>query len=107
MNKEQKTHYRQMAELGCSLCRELGFYGTPSEIHHIRRTSKRSNAPVIPLCTEHHRGNSGIHGLGRKSFEFRYGLTEEYLLERSLKLIEEKYGHCRIDNPCSKRDTIY
>ena len=86
MTKEQKLHYRHMAELGCSLCRELNYGETPAELHHIRRTSKRSNAPVIPLCPEHHRGNSGIHGLGRRSFEFRYGLTEEYLLERSLKL---------------------
>ena len=92
MTKEQKLHYRQMAELGCSLCRELNYGETPAEIHHIRRTGKRSTAPVIPLCPEHHRGNSGIHGLGRRSFEFRYGLTEEYLLERSLKLIKEKNG---------------
>jgi len=85
--KAEKEHYRKLADLGCILCIEhLGIYGSPSEIHHIRRGGKRSNAPVIPLCTEHHRGNTGIHGLGRRSFEFRYGLTEEYLLERSLKL---------------------
>lgn len=107
MTKEQKLHYRQMAELGCSLCRELGYGETPSEIHHIRRTSKRSNAPVIPLCPEHHRGNSGIHGLGRRSFEFRYGLTEEYLLERSLKLIKERYGIRTISTNTKENKTTY
>jgi hypothetical protein len=90
--KAEKEHMRKLAELGCILCIEyLGKYATPAEIHHIRRSGKRSNAPVIPLCPEHHRGNSGIHGLGRRSFEFRYGLTEEYLLERSLKLAYEPH----------------
>lgn len=92
MTGQIKNHYRKLAELGCILCIEhFGKYGTPAEIHHIRRSGKRSNAPVIPLCPEHHRGNTGIHGMGRKSFEFRYGLTEEYLLERSLKLAYEPH----------------
>ena len=107
MTKEQKLHYRHMAELGCSLCRELNYGETPAELHHIRRTSKRSNAPVIPLCPEHHRGNSGIHGLGRRSFEFRYGLTEEYLLERSLKFIKDQHGNSRINSSSTKRNTFY
>jgi hypothetical protein len=38
-------------------------------------------SPVIPLCTEHHRGNSSIHGLGRKQFERTFKTTEEELLE--------------------------
>jgi len=80
--KKEKQHYDKLARMGCILCIRLG-YGeeTPSEIHHIRRTSKRSNAPVIPLCPEHHRGNSGIHGLGRKAFEKLYDLTEFDLLD--------------------------
>lgn len=90
--KAEKEQMRKFAELGCILCIEhLGKYGSPAEMHHIRRSGKRSNAPVIPLCPEHHRGNTGIHGMGRKSFEFRYGLTEEYLLERSLKLAYEPH----------------
>ena len=59
--------------------------GTPAEIHHIRRAGKRDKAPVIPLCPEHHRGNSGIHLLGRKGFERTYGVTEERLLELVLE----------------------
>ena len=83
--KEQKQHYDKLARLGCILCIKLGYgEGTPAEIHHIRRTSKRSNAPVIPLCPEHHRGNTGIHGLGRKRFESLYNLTEYDLLELAI-----------------------
>ena len=80
--KAEKEHFGRLADLGCILCIHLGYgEGSPAVIHHIRRAGKRSNAPVIPLCPEHHTGNSGIHGFGRKRFESVYGLTEEYLLE--------------------------
>jgi hypothetical protein len=39
------------------------------------------------LCPEHHRGNSGIHGMGRKAFERKYSLTEEDLLRQTLELL--------------------
>jgi hypothetical protein len=86
--KAEKLHYRMVAELGCSLCRHQGKEGTPAELHHIRRTGKRSNAPVIPLCPYHHRGsNTSIHGMGRKRFEAEYNITEEELLEQTESLI--------------------
>jgi hypothetical protein len=86
--KHEKEIYRRTAELGCSLCRHQGNAGTPAELHHIRRTSKRSNAPVIPLCPYHHRfPNTSIHGMGRKRFEREYSVTEEYLLEETQKLL--------------------
>jgi len=65
---------------------------TPAELHHIRRTGKRSNAPVIPLCPYHHRGsNTSIHGMGRKRFEREYEITEEQLLVQTKILIGEDY----------------
>jgi hypothetical protein len=85
--KAEKEHYAKVANLGCSLCRYLGYGESPPELHHIRRAGKRSNAPVIPLCPEHHRGNTGIHGMGRKAFEREYKVTEEQLLELTEKLI--------------------
>ena len=88
MLKEQKEHYGKIASLGCSLCRHLGYGATPCEIHHIRRFGgKRDNAEVIGLCTEHHRGNTGVHGLGRKRFETRYGIDEETLRSQTMELI--------------------
>ena len=86
--KHEKELFRRTAELGCSLCRHQGNEGTPAELHHIRRTGKRSNAPVIPLCPYHHRGsNTSIHGMGRKRFEREYSVTEEELLEQTQKLL--------------------
>ena len=86
--KAEKQHYAKVANLGCSLCRYLGYGESPPELHHIRRAGKRTNAPVIPLCPEHHRGNTGIHGMGRKAFEREYKMTEEQLLEQTEKLLE-------------------
>lgn len=85
--KAEKEHYAKVANLGCSLCRYLGFGESPPELHHIRRAGKRSNAPVIPLCPPHHRGDKGVHGMGRKAFEREYGVTEEELLIYTLELI--------------------
>lgn len=87
MKKAQKEHYDKVARLGCILCRHLGYTDSPCEIHHIRRAGKRDTAPVIGLCPEHHRGNTGVHGLGRKAFERKYNLTEEELLAEVERLI--------------------
>ena len=87
MNKAQKEHYDRVARLSCSLCRVLGLGESPCEIHHIRRAGRRDSAPVIGLCPEHHRGNTGIHGMGRKAFEKKYSLTEEDLLQQTEELL--------------------
>lgn len=87
--KAQKEHYDKIANLGCILCIHLGYgEGGGVEIHHIRRFGgKRALAPVIPLCVEHHRGNTGVHGMGKKSFARHYGLDEHDLLEQVTQLI--------------------
>jgi hypothetical protein len=48
---------------------------------------KRENAPVIPLCPTHHVGNDGVHGLGKKAFAEKYGVTEEDLLTQTEALL--------------------
>jgi hypothetical protein len=88
--KDEKIALNKIAELGCILCSEiLGITGTSAELHHVRRYgAKRSASPVLPLCPEHHRGNNGVHGLGTKGFESKWGVTYEALLER----VNEKLG---------------
>jgi hypothetical protein len=88
MTKDERKYYDKLARLGCSLCRHLEYGETPAEIHHLRRYGgKRSLAEVIPLCPEHHRGNTGLHGLGRKGFENKYGIDEDFLLKQTKGLI--------------------
>ena len=88
MTKAEKELYGKIARLGCSLCRYLELGQTECEIHHIRRFGgKRKNAEVIGLCPQHHRFNDGIHGLGRKGFEARYGIDEQTLLFQTMELL--------------------
>jgi hypothetical protein len=75
--------YDRVARLGCILCWHLG-YDTDDvqpELHHIRTGNMpRKMCPVIGLCREHHRGNTGIHA-GKESFKARYKMDEADLLE--------------------------
>lgn len=85
MQKAEKQYLARVADLGCIVCDRLGYPGTPAEIHHIRTHTgagrRASHFDTLPLCPEHHRGNTGLHGLGRKAFERRYSITELELLE--------------------------
>ena len=76
----KKKDLAKIADIGCILCRYKGVYDTPAELHHIRNGGRRENAPVIPLCPEHHRGATGVHGLGSRGFLRVHGISEETLL---------------------------
>jgi len=91
VNKDEKNHLHKVAELGCIVCRRLGYFGTPAEVHHIRSGQgwgRASHFHTIPLCPEHHRGNTGVHGLGTKGFVKHYGFTEQELLEEVKELLQ-------------------
>ena len=99
MNKTQRKHYDQIAKLGCILCRHLGYSDSPAEIHHVRKFGgKRDLAPVIPLCPEHHRGNTGVHGLGKKGFATRYSLDEQDLVELTERALSESPSALLVNN---------
>ncbi len=83
----KKKDLSAIADIGCILCRYKGVYDTPAELHHIRNGGKRENAPVIPLCPEHHRGKTGVHGLGSRGFLRVHGISEETLLSVLLILM--------------------
>ena len=87
----EKKYLDKVARVGCILCRTaLGVKDSPAELHHIRRFGgKRSASPVIPLCPEHHRGNSGVHGLGAKGFEVKWGTSQEALLAQLHELLND------------------
>jgi len=87
--KAEKELYGRISRFGCILCYHLGYrHDSGVEIHHIRRFGgKRANAPVIGLCPEHHRGNTGVHGLGAKGFEKHYQIGQEQLLEMMENLL--------------------
>jgi hypothetical protein len=89
VTKAQKEHMDRVAALGCLVCRRLGHYGTPAEIHHVRqgRLGVRGDQ-VIPLCDKHHRnGNRALHVLGKRAFEREFGFTELDLLDDVKRLL--------------------
>ena len=93
MTKDEKKHLNAVAELGCAVCRRMGYEGTPAEIHHKRAGTgagrRSSNMLTIPLCPEHHRGTTGLHGLGTKGFTKHWGFDEDDLLRDTLSLLGE------------------
>jgi hypothetical protein len=93
MTKAEKRHMNRVADLGCVLCWHLGFGETPAELHHPRdgegMAQRASNWLVVGLCPEHHRGASGLHGLGTKGFYTRYRLSELDLLAMTIERLAE------------------
>jgi hypothetical protein len=89
--KADRKYMNRVAELGCAVCRRMGYEGTPAELHHPRRLAggwgRSDNMSVIPLCPEHHRGSTGLHGLGTKGFPKHYGYDEADLLSDTHKLL--------------------
>jgi len=96
MNNEEKSHKSKLSELGCMLCRVLyNITDGPVELHHLRTGGwgKGDYKTLIPLCVEHHRGKSGIHGMGTKAFDAFYGKkggSQSMLLEKTLSILENK-----------------
>ena len=66
----ESRYIGMIAQMRCVVCRRLGMVQeTTTEAHHIAEGSgKRSGFATAPLCSEHHRGKSGLHGMGAKAF---------------------------------------
>jgi hypothetical protein len=90
MSNASKRYMGKVAQIGCILCDHLGNPGTPAEVHHPKEgvfaglSQRADDWLAIPLCPEHHRGQSGLHGLGTKGFYSRYKLNEADLLSMTI-----------------------
>lgn len=85
-----REHMGRVAQLPCAVCKRLGFLTYGVEVHHLRagQGSKRaSDEDTMPLCPEHHRGATGVHGLGTKGFPRHYGFTELDLLADTREML--------------------
>ena len=78
--------------MGCILCQHLGLGKTPAAIHHVEAIRDGLSAyAILPLCYEHHQGQSGVHGLHRRAFEARYKLTEIDMLAMVNKALNDAH----------------
>ena len=89
MTLAESRHKNAVAAIGCILCVRLGYGETPAELHHLRTGGwgKGDYKTLMGLCPEHHRGNTGIHGMGTRAFERYYEVTQQELLDDVLQRI--------------------
>lgn len=70
MSIASARHMQAVAGCGCAVGnRRLGKCSGRLEVHHVAEGSgERSDFATVCLCAEHHRGSSGLHGMGTKGF---------------------------------------
>ena len=91
IKKHKKEHMSKVAQLGCIVCKQMGYPDTPCELHHIKEKGKSkmgkkaSDYEVIGLCYLHHRGDQGYHHSPKK-FTERFG-TQKELLQKVLSYV--------------------
>lgn len=88
-SKQERAYMGLVAELGCIIC------GGIPEIHHNTKNrgygAKSSNYDIMPLCVNHHRGEEGIHHIGVKTWEAKYGDQDELVKRVRLRDIVRFY----------------
>ena len=80
-----RRHMLRVKELGCVICRNLGLGATPADAHHCFDTSDKDHFLVVPLCTAHHTGPAGFHGMGERAFNRTYKTSERRLLGQTYR----------------------
>lgn len=76
-----KSYQDRVRALGCVVCKDTHGVGAGTSLHHIESVrDELSEYAVVPLCYDHHQGQNGVHGLGRRGFVARYKLTDVDLL---------------------------
>lgn len=86
-----RVYKARVAEVGCILCHHLRLGHTLPSLHHIREgqglSQRASDWLVVPLCWEHHQGDTGLHGLGKSGFYTKYKLDELDLLAMTIERV--------------------
>ena len=82
--KYRSEYLSKLANLGCIICKKMGFQDSPAEIHHINegRIGKRASFnKTIPLCVIHHRQSKESYHYSPKNFTKKWGSQKELLQE--------------------------
>jgi hypothetical protein len=77
LSNEEKAWLSKVAALGCCVCK------APANVHHIRTGmgmgQRNDTYHTLPLCHFHHQGAQGIHTLGTKAWQAKYGSETDLL----------------------------
>lgn len=85
---EGKRHMSKVAKLPCVVCGD-----TTIEVHHATGGGmgmKSSAFDTFSLCVDHHRGQNGIHTIGKKVWEDRYRPQADHVRETLIKISGEE-----------------
>ena len=93
ITKAHKERFAAIARNGCMA--EIDSYGTrcgmEAQVHHVLKNKgmgrKNDHEMTFGLCAYHHTGDMGIHQIGRKTWQAKFG-DEEDLLELANEIIE-------------------
>lgn len=94
LKSSDRQYLDRVANLGCVVCRNLGYGFSPAVIHHIREgqgvSQRASHFLTIPLCPKHHTdGGEGIaFHANKKQWQSMYG-SELDLLGQTIKEVFE------------------
>ena len=78
LTPENKKRFANLREMGCIICSNPEVH-----IHHKLGSGmgqKSSDKDTYSLCWRHHTGDEGIHTLGVKTWQKKFGRTEDELL---------------------------
>jgi len=85
--KEERAYMGRVAELGCVIC------GGIPELHHNTKNrgygAKSSNYDIMPICYKHHRGEEGIHYIGVKTWEDKFGDQDDLVRQVRLRIYSQ------------------
>ncbi|MCI5049990.1 MAG: Ref family recombination enhancement nuclease [Rickettsiales bacterium] len=82
--KSERERMDKISQMECVVCGDW-----PVEVHHTDTGMgrRKDHNKTIPLCTECHRGDTGLGGMGKKAWQAKIGKTEsELLAETNIKL---------------------
>lgn len=88
MTEAESRWLQKVKQAPCCICMfRLGQRTPGQEAHHAGE--RRNHFYVASLCTEHHRGATGVHGLHRRRFQDLWKATDEQLVAWTIQLVEE------------------
>lgn len=87
-----ESHKRRVRALQCVVCQHMGMVQTSvTEAHHVESVRDGlSDYAVAAVCVAHHTGSNGIHGLSRRVFAMRYGLSDVDLIALTVRQLDRQ-----------------
>lgn len=88
----QSQYESRLRQLPCVVGFHMSLSCPCEELHHVGPADERDDTNQVPICTEHHTGANGVHGLHRREFAMRYRLSDLQMLAITRRLYMKEFG---------------